>query len=179
MLALINNPNIDWNGVCKFDEDGKIVEFTATSVSNHHGMKPIPKSTKLIADANQADRVLASVMQAATRNDIAVAVKKLSLHCGMQAKAANEVESMFMDYCNDLAEYPKSLIDGACESYRRQPEGNNFMPSSGKLISLMASKYGKMKFLRGRIDKILGKSTRTETRGNKTVSLMDALDNLN
>ena len=177
-MSLINNSNIDWNGNCRFDEKGEIIEFVHSSPNNHYGLKPVPKTDAVLKDAREAEKLLSSIMQPATKDQIAIAVKKLSLHCGMQAKAPEEVKSMFMDYCRDLAEYPKVLIDESCEIYRKQPDGNNFMPSSGKLISLINGKYHKMKFLRSRIEKILGTHEAIPERGNKSVSLMDAIKNL-
>jgi len=174
----MKNHNIDWSGNCEFDENGKVTGFKVPSTSNHFGMIPIPNDEKTMQDAREADRVLNSVMQPATKDQIAIAIKKLSLHCGLQAKAPSEVKSMFVDYCYDLRGYPKALIDEACRLYRQMPEGNSFMPSSGKLISLINEKYHKMKFMRSRIDKILGKDKPEPKRENKAISLMDALDDL-
>ena len=154
------------------------MEFLVSSPSNHYGMKPIPKNEDLAKDAGDADKLLASIMQPASKDAIILTLKKLSLHCGMQTKAPEEVQYLLIDYCNDLSQYPRRLIEDACDSYRQLPEGNNFMPSSGKLISLMSNKYHKMKFLRTRIDKILGKHEAVPERGNKSISLMDAINNL-
>lgn len=178
LVNLINNKNIDWNGDCEFDENGEVTGFKRDLPTNSYRLQPIPKSDKLLTDARNAERLLASVMQPATKNQIAIAIKKLSLHCGLQAKAAQEVQSMFTDYCHDLEKYPKLLIDKACTEYRTLPEGNNFMPSSGKLISLMSGQYNKLKFLQLRIDQILGKSEPKKERENKSISIMDALENI-
>ena len=181
LLNLINSKNIDWDGNCVFDDNGKIVEFKTQSTNNHYGLKPIPKSDAAMRDAIEADKLLESIMRPATHEQIAIAIKKLALHCGLQGKAPEEVQYMFIDYCQDLAEYPKSLIDGACAEYRKLPEGNNFLPSSGKLISLMQPKFSKMKFMRKRINQILGLSNEKMqgARENKSVSIMDAINNLN
>lgn len=179
MLSLINNRDIDWDGNCVFDEDGKVVEFKTQSSSNHYRMRPVPKTDAVMRDAFEADRLLSSIMQPATGDQIALAIKKLALHCGLQGKAPEEVQYMFLDYCHDLAEYPVVLINEACATYRKLPEGNNFLPSSGKLISLMQGKYSKMKFMRKRINQILGLcSEPVQGRENKTMSLMDALNAL-
>lgn len=143
-------------------------------------MRPVPKSEAVMRDAMEADKLLEAVMRPATHEQIAIAIKKLALHCGMQAKAPEEVQYMFLDYCHDLAEYPAALIEGACTEYRKLPEGNNFLPSSGKLISLMQPKFSKMKFMRKRVNQILGLNNRKTqgVRENKTVSLMDAINAL-
>jgi len=174
----VNNTNIDWDGNCEFDANGKVVRFLRESLSNSYSMRPIPKTEAVMVDARNASKMLDSVMQPVTRDQIVIAIKKLSLHCGMQAKSPEDVKFMMTDYCQDLTEYPVSLINEACETYRKLPDGNSFMPSSGKLISLMSHKYQKMKFLRTRIDKILGKYEATPQRGNKSVSLMDAIESL-
>ena len=175
----MGNKNIDWEGNCEFDENGKVSGFKKQSSSNSYSMVPIPNGEKLLEDARDAEKVLASIMQTASGAEIAVAIKKLSLHCGMQAKAPDDVKHMFVDYCQALAEYPKVLIDEACAHYRKLPEGNNFLPSSGKLISLMSSKYHNMKGMQKREDQILGKYQAKQERENKSVSIMDAINNLN
>lgn len=174
----MSSQDIDWDGNCVFDENGKVVDFKIQSAGNHSRMRPIPKVEALIKDAKEADKLLSSIMQPATKEQISVIMKKLALHCGLQNKAPNEVASLINDYCYDLAEYPAALIDEAGTRYRKLPEGNNFMPSSGKLISLMQPKFSKMKFMRKRIDQILGKYEEPKRRENKTISLMDAINAL-
>ena len=176
LVSLINDRDVDWDGNCEFDENGKVVGFKVPSQSNHLRMRPIPKNEELLKDVREADKLLASVMKPATRDEIGIMIKKLSLHCGMQAKAPEEVKFMFLDYCNDLAEYPKALINEACEKYRKLPEGNNFLPSSGKLISLMSEKYHKLKFMRQRINKILGKEAPKPQKENKELSFLESLE---
>jgi hypothetical protein len=174
----MSNQDIDWDGNCVFDENGKVVDFKIQSAGNHSRMRPIPKMEALIKDAKEADKLLSSIMQPATKEQISIIMKKLALHCGLQNKAPEEVISLISDYCHDLAEYPAALIDEAGTRYRKLPEGNNFMPSSGKLISMISEKHYKMRFMRKRIDQILGKHEEKKERGNKTVSLMDALNAL-
>ncbi len=175
-LNLIKNNDVDWDDNCIF-ENGKVTGFKRDLVTNNYRMRPIPRGDKAINDAKEAAKILDVALRPATPNQIAVAVKKLSLHCGMQAKAPEEVKYMFQDYCNDLGKYPIQLIEDACAQYRQLPEGNNFMPSSGTLISMMNEKYHKMQFLKVRIDKILGTHVEIK-RENRTLSLNEALNQL-
>lgn len=139
-------------------------------------MRPIPTSDRAINEAKEAMLILESALRPATKEQIAVCIKRLSLHCGMQAKAPEDVKYLFLDYCNDLKQYPAQLIESACEKYRKLPEGNSYMPSSGQLIALMQDKHTKMLFMKSRINKILGITT--PEKGNTGLSLMEALDKL-
>ena len=174
----MTNSNIDWEGNCEFDEAGKVVKFIIPKSTNHFRMMPIPKDDETLQEAKEADLILQAIMQGATREQVAVCIKRLSLHCGMQAKAPEEVKHLFLDYCNDLASYPVKLIEDACKEYRTSVEGNQFMPSSGKLISMIEPKFRKMKLLRQRIDKILGVYVHPAQNTNKTMSLNEALAKL-
>lgn len=173
-LNLLNDRYIDWDENCIF-ENGKVVGFHRQTTTNSYTLRPIPKSEKALNDAKTALLILEGAMQRASSDQIAIIIKRLSLHCGMQAKAPGDVKYMFLDYCNDLKEYPAQLIETACEEYRKLPEGNSFMPSSGQLISLMNSKFKKMQFIKRRINKILGVEDKLEIRG---LSLIEALDKL-
>lgn len=138
-------------------------------------MKPIPQGEGIINDALKADKLLQSVMNPATREQIAMAIKKLSLHCGKQFKNPDDIKHMFNDYCEDLAEYPALLINQACKSYRTQAEGNNFMPSSGKLIELMSKRMHSLRKIKSRVDKILGVQP---VANEKPVSLNEAIERM-
>ena len=70
------------------------------------------------------------------------------------------------------------LIADACEAYRKLPEGNQFMPSSGKIIGLLNDKWWKIKFLKQRIEKILGIYVPPEKKQNRVLSLDEALEAL-
>lgn len=153
-----------------------MVGFKTELSTNSFRMVPIPKSDKAVNDAKEALKIIDAALTPATPNQIAVAVKKLSLHCGMQNKAPEEVKYMFQDYCNDLGSFPIQLIEDACASYRKLPQGNNFMPSSGQLIAMMAEKQKKLQFLKTRVNKILG--VEVERKENRGVSLMDVLNSL-
>ncbi len=174
-LNLLNSINIDWEGNCIF-ENGKVTGFKNNSLTNSYNLKPIPQSEKAINDAKEAMLILEAAMRPATQNEIAICIKRLSLHCGMQAKAPEDVKYMFLDYCNDLKQFPANLIENACEEYRKLPEGNKFMPSSGQLISLINGRFKKMQFMKTRINKILGNEP--EQKENGGVSLLDALNKL-
>lgn len=174
----MDNKNIDWDENCIF-EDEKVTGFKISRASNNYRTLPIPNDDKTLQEARQAAVLLDSVMQPATREQIAIAVKKLALHCGLQAKAPEDVKSMFMDYCIDLKAFPAKLINDACQEYRTMHEGNNFMPSSGKLISLMEVKLRMMKNMRNKIDKILGiRNEPSNLKQNQTISLTEALNKL-
>ena len=174
-MNLINDKDIDWEGNCIF-ENGKVVGFKHESTSNHKHMLPIPKAEWLVNSANVAMMALEAIMQPATPDQIAIEVKKLSLHCGKTNKTPEEVKYMTMDYYNDLKGYPIKLIAEACQKYRTLPEKNEFMPNSGKLIALMAVKWHKMKFLKERINKILGTHREPERKRNEVLSLDEALE---
>ncbi len=176
-VNLLKDKNIDWEGNCIF-ENGKVVGFKTKKASNHYHMRPIPTRGKALGEARDASKILDIMMYPATPDQVAIVFKKLSLHCGKQKKTDEENRFLFMDYYADLKKYPATLIEEACEKYRRLPEGNEFMPSSGKLISLIAEKYHKMKFLRTRIDKILGTYVEPKKKKNQTVSLSEALEKL-
>lgn len=174
---MVTNKDIDWDGNCEF-ENGKVVGFKVDKQTNHYHMRPIPCGEKAVNEAKQASIILDAIMKPATREQVAIAWKKLSLHCGMQGKSTAEINSLVADYYHDLKDYPIKLIEEACEAYRKLPEDNNFMPTTGKLISMMSEKYYKMKFLRTRIDKILGLYIEPSRNQNKTISLNEALAKL-
>ena len=178
LLKQITSRDIDWDGSCEFDGNGKVVKFIKPSSANHFRMLPIPKDDNTINEAKQADLILKGIMKSATKDQIGICIKRLSLHCGMQAKTPEEVKSLFLDYCNDLEIYPIKLIEDACAQYRTMPQGNSFMPSSGQLLTLIDPQYNKMRLLKKRIDKILGVYVRPLARENKTLSLSEALARL-
>ena len=155
LAKTLTSPCIDWEGNCHF-VNGKVDSFKTASTRNNFGMVPIPNDEEILRDARQAARTLAGVMKPATREQIALSIKRLSLHCGMQAKAPEEVRYMFADYCRDLADYPAAMIEEACAKYRQRPGGNSFLPASGVLIEIMAPKMRKVALLQSRINKILG-----------------------
>jgi len=138
-------------------------------------MRPIPHGEKAINAAKEALRTLEGIMKPATSEQVAIAFKKLHIACGKQNRNPEEMKLMFTDYYNDLGKYPIKLIEDACEAYRKLPEGNEFMPTSGKLIALMADKWHKMLFMKTRINKILGLHVEPAMKQNKTLSLDEAL----
>jgi len=174
---MVISKDIDWEGNCEF-KNGKVVGFKVDKQTNHYHMRPIPCEEKFINEAKQASITLDAIMKPATREQVAIAWKKLSLHCGVQGKSTSEINSLVADYYHDLKEYPIRLIEEACETYRKLPKDNNFMPTTGKLISLMSEKHYKMKFLRTRIDKILGLYIEPAWEQNKMLSLNDILAKL-
>lgn len=176
-VNLLNDKDIDWEGNCIF-ENGKVVGFKVEKASNHRYMIPIPKDDWLIESAKVASKELDEKERPATPDQIAIELKKLSIHCGKTNKNAEETKYMLMDYCIDLKDYPIKLIAEACQKYRTQAEGNEFMPNAGKLKALMADKWHKMKFLRSRIDKILGVYVKPQEKQNRVLSLDEALEQL-
>jgi len=133
-----------------------------------------------LQEAKEAKKILQDIMHPATKEQIAIIIKRLSLHCGMQSKEPQEVKYMFIDYCHDLANYPAFLIEEACAKYRTKHEGNKFLPSSGQIIALIDEKYKKIKFIQMRIDQILGTYSPigSQTNHNKPISLNEALSKL-
>lgn len=138
-------------------------------------MKPIPTSDKALNAAKDAMKTLDAIMRPATRDQVGMEFKKLYLISGKQTRTPEEMKYMFNSYYTDLKEYPIKLIAEACEEYRKLPDGNSFMPQSGLLIELMSVKWSKMKFMRLRINKILGTHVDKPLKQNKTVSLAEAL----
>lgn len=174
---MLSNRDIDWNGDCNF-VDGKVVSFVTNKSTNHYHMRPIPTKEETVQEAKQAMITLEAIMQPASYEQMAVVFKRLSSHCGKVNKSPEDIKYMFNDYYADLGKYPIKLIEEACEKYRKLPEGNEFMPSSGKLIELMREKLGRMLFLKSRIEKILGTYVEPVQRQNRTLSLDEALDKL-
>jgi len=149
-------PDIDWEGNCNFDENGKVVSFKVAKASNHYRMRPLPQGEKTINEAKQASIWLDSVVRPVTRDAFILIFKRLTIHCGMQNRTPQEIASLTADYYQDLGKYPAKLIDEACSAYRLLPENNSFMPSSGKLISFMQVEFAKMQYQRKIINQILG-----------------------
>lgn len=151
---ILNDNDIDWDDNCIF-ENGKVVGFKKDKASNHRQMRPIPKGERAINESLEAKRYLDSQMQPVTKEQFAVIFKKLHILSGKQNRSPEEMKYMFNDYYADLSKYPAKLIESACAAYRKLPEGNEFMPTSGKLISLMADEWAKLLFQKSRVDKIL------------------------
>ncbi len=176
-VNMLNDRDIDWDNNCNF-EGKKVINFRTNKATNHYHMRPIPQSEDTIKAANEALRTLEAVMQPATMEQVAIAFKKLHVTCGKQNRNPEEMKYMFTDYYKDLDKYPIKLIEEACEVYRTLPEGNEFMPTSGRLISLMTEKWNKMLFMKIRINKILGLHNEPESKQNRALSLNEALDKL-
>ena len=173
-LGMLNDSDIDWDGNCNF-VDKKVISFKIDKATNHYRMRQIPSGLDALNDAKEALKTLQGIMRPSTFDQVAVAIKKLSIHCGKQNRSANEIASMIEDFYHDLKKYPFKLIVEACDKYRALPEDNNFMPSSGQLIALMADKWHGMKRMEIRINKILGLHIQEKPRENKTLSLDEAL----
>ena len=174
----LGSKHIDWNGNCIFDDSGKVTGFRIQSQANRFDMLPIPTDKQSLIDAREADRMLSAIMTPATYEQISLSLKRLSLHCGLQAKAPEEVKSMIMDYCFDLGRYPTKLIEQACTEYRTSPSLKKFMPSSGELIGMIKPKYEKMESLRIRIDKVLGNYRDKKQTNSGEKSLSDLIKNI-
>jgi hypothetical protein len=178
-LAVLDSRNIDWEGICKFDENGNFVNYNSpTNPKNNRYLKPIPSGERAMEEARRTKAILEEALKPPHPSLMMVELKKLSLHCGLQNKAPEEVAHMFDDYIEDLQDYPYKLLREACQKYRLLPEGNNFMPSSGKLVALMSDKYHKLKFLERRVNQILGLCEAEKTRENRGLSLNEALERI-
>ncbi len=176
-LNMLNDKDIDWEGNYNF-ENGRVVSFKHDKFTNHFHMRQIPQGEKATNAAKEVLKTLEVIMQSATMEQVALAFKKLYVTCGKQNRSPEEMKYMFTDYYNDLGKYPIKLIEEACEAYRKLPEGNEFMPTSGKLIALMAEKWHKMLFMKTRINKILGLHVEPTIKQNKILSLDEALARL-
>ncbi len=174
---MLNRTDIDWDGNCNF-EDGKVVSFKIANAANHYQMRPIPSNDRAINDAREAKKVIEAIMQPASYEQMVVVFKKLSSHCGKVNKSPEDIKYMFNDYYHDLKKYPIKLIEGACEAYRKLPEDNAFMPTSGKLIALMAEPWHAIKRVEVKINKILGLHVEPAMKQNKMLSLDEALAKL-
>jgi len=155
LVNLISDNNIDWYGVCIFDHEGNILGYRYPN-GLRIKLKPIPRDLQTKELAMKYLGIVEALLQPATNDQIAIAIKKLSLQCGMQSRAPEEIKFMIMDYISDLSKYSIKLIEDACAEYRRLPEGNKFMPSSGQLITLMQKKYQKLDLIASRMRKIIG-----------------------
>ena len=155
-----------------------MVGFKKPSVHNSFQMVPIPQSEEVLQEANVASERLREAMRPSKVEEVAMVLKRLSLHCGMPPRSPEEVKSMLGDYYHDLGEYPIALLEEAAESLRKMEEGSKYLPSSGKLISMMMPKYRKMQLMRKRIDQILGVYVEPVRKENKMMSLTEALNNL-
>ena len=176
LLSLISSNDFDWDGKCEFDEQGRVRSFRVQSIHNNYQMRPVPTSGEIVDIARSAKQSLSQALAPATRAEIAGAIKKLSLHFGMQARSADEVKHMFGDYCVDLNGYPLFLIDEACATLRTNGEVK-FLPSSGELIGLMKPKLAKLKKIQQRVGMILGETPPAKQKPcSGMASLSDALD---
>lgn len=169
---------IDWEANCHFDESGKVIAFKRENIKNNCQMKPVPQDAQTMKDAMEADKMLRAVMQPCTKEQLAFTLKKLSLHVGMGKKTQTEVKLLFLDYFEDLSQYPIKLIEDACAEYRRLPNGNEFFPSSGRLIAMIKPKFDKMQLLRRRIDAILGINNPPVVKKKKQMTLTEIIETI-
>lgn len=152
--------------------------FKRDNVNNSFYMRPIPCGEKARGEAKQALMILEGVMRPCTIDQLAVEVKKLTLHCATAGRSEDDNNQFLKDYYSDLKQYPIKLIAEACKKYRLKSEGNNFMPQSGALIQLIQVKYGRMQAMKIRINKILGTHVEPEGNKNRPVSMVEALSEL-
>ena len=178
LAEITTSPMIDWEANCQFDELGNVIAFKRESIKNHPRLKPIPQDSQTMNDAKEADKMLRAVMQPCTKEQLAFTLKKLSLHVGMGKKTPQEVEMFFLDYFEDLHQYPIKLIEDACAEYRRLPNGNEFFPSSGRLIAMIKPKFDKMQLLRRRIDAILGVNKPPVVKKKKELTLTEIIETI-
>lgn len=157
MSSLLDSQKIDWNGNCLFDENGKIIAFAVESTKNTPNLKPIPKTEAILRDAKEADKLLQSIMQTPSRELMSIIITRLSVSCALQSQTKGAMIQKIENYFEDLRDIPICLIEKACSLYRKLPSGNEFMPTSGRLISLIQTDLNKLKKQRHRIDLILGR----------------------
>jgi hypothetical protein len=138
-------------------------------------MQPIPKDNdEMIEEKHKLDQI----MRPSTKHEFATLITALGMHCGMQNKNPDVIKSMMRDYWQDMSDYPKYLIEKACSKYRTLPEGNEFMPSSGKLISLVKAEFITLKRMEKRLNIILGNEVKKDPskRENGMVSVDQILE---
>lgn len=135
-INLTTEKTIDWYDNCIFNEQGKVMGFKRNSIRNDSSTLPIPLDEISVNEARKVCNILEEVLKPATKQEIAVCLKKLSLHLPVTGKTEEELKYFFTDYCNDLKGYPVYLIDFACAKFRKDPE-SRFFPRVSQLIEII------------------------------------------
>ena len=175
LQTLLTDSRIDWLDNCIF-KDGKVVDFKIHTASNSFQMRPVPQSEQAKIDAKVALESVQKQLKPATPDQIAICLKRLSLHCGMQYKSENDYKHILLDYIKDLKDYSFFSIAWACAEYRLQVEGNNFLPKSGVLVEKMKTKQFFLKRTEQKLLRILGEGiTEISTPRGQTSTLGDVL----
>lgn len=95
------------------------------------------------------------------KEEIMTQLARLRLHFSAGYVTAEEFKYLLKDYIADLAQYPKDLIEMACNEYRRHTE-NQFFPKFGQLIKLIQESWFKRKGKLARLKKLLEVSNAAE-----------------
>lgn len=138
------NDQFDWSGKYVFKQDGSVDVYA----THENGIKSIDMQRKQVPVLSDNEKMkntdtknqLNEALRPATKNEFAIMIKKLTLHCGMQKKGEAEVKSLMQDYWEDFGDYPKLLIEDACQQWRIKPETNAWMPKSSDFIKIMHEK---------------------------------------
>ena len=99
-------------------------------------------------------RKLEIALKPAKEEEIMTQLARLRLHFSAGYVTTEEFKYLLKDYIADLAQYPKDLIETACNEYRRNTE-NQFFPKIGQLIKLIQDPWFKRKGKLIRLKKLL------------------------
>lgn len=147
MNALLDDEDIDWNGVYKrsgtFKKDIPVLDGDSSLY-------------KFIVDE---EAELEMGVQAASENEITVMLANLKLHRPTQSMTEGQSKRLLKDYLEDLGEYPAKLIEKACKDYRTDGS-KSFFPTSGQLIDLMKDEYYTRKRRLDRAKKVIEVSSK-------------------
>jgi hypothetical protein len=96
----------------------------------------VPKGSKEYLTIMTYIRQIEIALKPAKPRKILSALARLRLHYATSHMSEQELALMLEDYINDLAEYPKDILENACIEYRK--DGRNlFFPKVGQLIALV------------------------------------------
>ena len=99
-------------------------------------------------------RKLELALKPAKEDEIMTQLARLRLHFSAGYVTAEEFKYLIKDYLADLADYPRDLIEMACNEYRRNTE-NQFFPKIGQLLKLIRDPWFKRKGKLSRLRKLL------------------------
>ena len=122
---LLRIPNIDWTG-----------HMVGNSTMHSKPVPVLDKNSKSYVLLLIAIRKLEISLYPARPRDILQLLAKLRLHYASSHMSEKELSLLLEDYLNDLAIYPRDILEQACIAYRKSSE-NLFFPKISQLIKFM------------------------------------------
>lgn len=122
-------PGIDWSG-----------HMIGKSTIYNKSIPVLDKSSEIYALLPSAIKKVEASLYPSTSKEILQLLAQLRLHYASSHMSEQQLTVLLNDYLDDLAVYPKDLIEQACIDYRKSSDCT-FFPKISQLIKLIEGRW--------------------------------------